>query len=156
MERWSRLCWLGLVLASTAAFAPPTFRTHPSIVVTPRQLSFMKKNSEEQSNNVFERLEKVVDRLDTLKSAGLVDSNSAPPLLMRGPGFKRIFFWLFVGFMYKWYRARFINKVKLQRASLIALYRFAFSVHSHRFSCIHCLSSDSCLGSPTPMEHGGY
>jgi hypothetical protein len=115
---------LGLVLASTSSFAPPTAcRTSRSFVATPsiaRQLSFMKKNSEDQSSTVFKRPEKVLDRLDTLKSAGLVDPNSPRPLLMRGPGFKRIFFWLFVGFMYKWYRARFINKVILQRTSLFA------------------------------------
>lgn len=133
MERLSRLCWLGLVLASTTAFAPPKCRTHPFFVITPsvasRQLSFNKFSSEEQSNNVFERLEKILDRLDTLKSAGFVDSNSASPLLMRGPGFKRIFFWLFIGFMYKWYRARFINKVKLQCAcSLICVIPLFFCV----------------------------
>jgi hypothetical protein len=124
MEPWSRFFTLGLVLASTFAFAPPTARrTSRSFVTTPsiaRQLSFMKKDSEEHSSTVFQRLEMVIDRLDTLKSAGLVDPNSPRPLLMRGPGFKRIFFWLFVGFMYKWYRARFINKVTLQWTSLFA------------------------------------
>jgi hypothetical protein len=125
MERWNRFFMLGLVLASTSAFAPPiTRRTSRSFVPTPsfaRQLSFLKKNSEEQSSTISQRLEKVVDRLDTLKSAGLlVDPNSPRPLLMRGPGFKRIFFWLFVGFMYKWYRARFINKVTLQQTSMSA------------------------------------
>jgi len=54
---------------------------------------------------------KILDRMDTLKSAGFVGTDSFRPLVMRGPGFKRIALFLLVGFMYKWYRARFINKI---------------------------------------------
>ena len=120
MERLSRLCWLGLaLLAATQAFSPLPRATTPllSTITATRpistQIAFVRMHDEEPRE--IHELETVLDRLDTLKSAGFKDPNSSSrPLMMRGPGFKRIFFWLFVGFMYKWYRARFINKVRTE------------------------------------------
>lgn len=109
MERRSRLWWLGFALmaAVTHAFAPfPRGATLTLPTTSTTQLAFQKHNYER-----IEKLENVLDRFDTLKSAGFSSTSSRRPLLMRGPGFKRIAFFLFVGFMYKWYRARFINKV---------------------------------------------
>eukprot|EP00544_Gedaniella_sp_CCMP2646_P008297 CAMPEP_0202494496 /NCGR_PEP_ID=MMETSP1361-20130828/12004_1 /ASSEMBLY_ACC=CAM_ASM_000849 /TAXON_ID=210615 /ORGANISM="Staurosira complex sp., Strain CCMP2646" /LENGTH=379 /DNA_ID=CAMNT_0049125049 /DNA_START=76 /DNA_END=1215 /DNA_ORIENTATION=+ len=116
MERWNRLCWLGIALlaAVSHAFAPFPRTTSPLLSSTTRptiQIAFQLKDEEIRPST--SRLVKIIDRFDTLKSAGFVDCgpSSRRPLMMRGPGFKRIAFWLFVGFMYKWYRARYINKI---------------------------------------------
>jgi hypothetical protein len=127
MERWSRLCWLGIALLAAVAhaFAPlpraatllssrTTFTADSAKRPVSTQLAFRKQHNDDPRLTIGNKLERVLDRLDTLKTAGFVDSTSSSrrPLMMRGPGFKRIAFWLFVGFMYKWYRARFINKVR--------------------------------------------
>ena len=136
MERWSRLCWLGLALlaAVSHAFAPFPRSTSPlSSVATIRpstKLAFQLKDEETRPSK--SRLVKIIDRFDTLKSAGYVNSgpSSRRPLVMRGPGFKRIAFWLFVGFMYKWYRARFINKVRTVEITCLCTTTFCLVVRT--------------------------
>ena len=52
---------------------------------------------------------RVWERMDTLKAAGLYDDGMVP---MRS-GFKTNVGLLVAAFMFKWYRARFINKVRV-------------------------------------------
>lgn len=62
-----------------------------------------------KKNNIFLTIWK---RMDTLEAAGLKDEFAEyPPLASRGGGFKRFMIIMAVGMAYKWYRARFINKV---------------------------------------------
>jgi hypothetical protein len=66
------------------------------------------ENSNE-NDNIFQTIWK---RMDTLEAAGLKNEFAEhPPLMSRGGGFKRFVIIMVVGMAYKWYRARFINKV---------------------------------------------
>lgn len=56
-------------------------------------------------------IRKVWKRFDTLESAGLLENAEERPLLMRGPGLKKAIILFGIAFLWKWYRARFINKI---------------------------------------------
>ena len=65
-------------------------------------------------------------RMDTLETAGLKDEFAEYPVLVsRGGGFKRFMIIMALGMAYKWYRARFINKVR----------RFTHANTQSTFSC---------------------
>ncbi len=67
-------------------------------------------NNQNKKPNFFQT---IWNRMDTLEAAGLNDEFSQyPPLVSRGGGFKRFMIIMAVGMAYKWYRARFINKVR--------------------------------------------
>jgi hypothetical protein len=58
-------------------------------------------------------IQRLWDRMDTLKAAGFKSNdNSTPVLLSRGGGLKAWVIFLTLAWCYKWYRARFINKVR--------------------------------------------
>jgi hypothetical protein len=101
------------LISSSAAF-----QTTKSILISAARTSFlvkvpattipyMAKNSEEDSS----RLLRIIKRFDTLDAAGFNEPDQPPVLVARGGGFKRTVAFLVLGFAYKWYRARFINKV---------------------------------------------
>mmetsp|Transcript_21620 Transcript_21620/g.35141 ORF Transcript_21620/g.35141 Transcript_21620/m.35141 type:complete len:315 (-) Transcript_21620:283-1227(-) len=54
---------------------------------------------------------KVWERMDTMKAAGLYDDDDDDGLVPMQMGFKRNVGLLVAAFMFKWYRARFINKI---------------------------------------------
>lgn len=57
-------------------------------------------------------LQNIWNRMDTLEASGINrDYANHPPLVQRGGGFKRFMVIMTVGMAYKWYRARFINKI---------------------------------------------
>lgn len=134
----SRSCWITtiLCLATTttilALVTPTLSRCRSAIPPRPQQLlqhhrqwsnshdSFgvllnMVTNDEDaavQSKNT-NILQTIWKRMDTLEAAGLNDEFAEyPPLVSRGGGFKRFMIIMAVGMAYKWYRARFINKVR--------------------------------------------
>lgn len=90
----------------TVAFLGPgrPVALHQSFV----SLEMAVENSNE-NDNIFQTIWK---RMDTLEAAGLKNEFAEhPPLMSRGGGFKRFVIIMVVGMAYKWYRARFINKV---------------------------------------------
>jgi hypothetical protein len=123
MERkrqWEAL--LVIVAAATVpsalAFAPTAFVSFPccrrmAVPAGSNTISSTTSRIAMSSANHEDPLwKKAWNRLDTLESAGLKQKGERDaPVLARGPGLKRALFWLGVAFLYKWYRARFINKV---------------------------------------------
>jgi hypothetical protein len=81
----------------------------------PPSLQFMSDvvPKEESAISIRQRIQtvglRVWERMDTLKAAGLYDDGMVP---MRS-GFKTNVGLLVAAFMFKWYRARFINKVRV-------------------------------------------
>mmetsp|Transcript_20859 Transcript_20859/g.37660 ORF Transcript_20859/g.37660 Transcript_20859/m.37660 type:complete len:303 (-) Transcript_20859:252-1160(-) len=73
-------------------------------------LKFMKETSPpRKSSLVRQRIQKAWERMDTLKAAGFY--NDADGLVPMQSGFKSNVGLLVAAFMFKWYRARFINKI---------------------------------------------
>mmetsp|Transcript_24183 Transcript_24183/g.51283 ORF Transcript_24183/g.51283 Transcript_24183/m.51283 type:complete len:139 (-) Transcript_24183:45-461(-) len=70
-------------------------------------------SSKKSSSSVRQRVQKAGlrawERMDTLKAAGLYDNKDG--LEPMQSGFKTNVGLLFAAFMFKWYRARFINKL---------------------------------------------
>jgi hypothetical protein len=66
----------------------------------------------DEPSQIQSRLARIVQRFDTLEAAGFKSPDQPPVLLARGGGFKRTVIFLVLAFSYKWYRARFINKVR--------------------------------------------
>lgn len=87
------------------------------------------------------------ERMDTLKSAGLCDDGMMP---MRS-GFKTNVGLLVAAFMFKWYRARFINKVSVCPS------RQYFTLTLSLLSLSNCVlvpafwAADSSVGPSTSM-----
>jgi hypothetical protein len=111
-------------------------RYHPSMV----ERTSLRMSPQTDKNLNSKHIWKTIwDRMDTLESAGFTNSNMQqqeqqqcledtirqdknevikpyyPPLVARGGGFKRFMILMALGMAYKWYRARFINKVRLLR-----------------------------------------
>jgi hypothetical protein len=106
------------VLCIAAAAIPTVAFLGPSRPVAFRK-SFvsleMAMDSSNEKCNIFQTIWK---RMDTLEAAGLNNEFvEHPPLMSRGGGFKRFVIIMVVGMAYKWYRARFINKVCLRRTT---------------------------------------
>jgi len=78
----------------------------PFIVVQPSSLFLSMHKHDEPS-----MISRIFNRFDTLEAAGLKSPDQPPVLLARGGGFKRTVILLLLAFAYKWYRARFINKI---------------------------------------------
>ena len=74
----------------------------------------MKQSTTTTSTSVRQRIKNVGrttwDRMDTMKAAGLYDDNEDGLVPMQA-GFKSNVGLLVGAFLFKWYRARFINKV---------------------------------------------
>ena len=102
-----------LVLLSNSVSA---FSCHPSATTAAStagvtQLSFKADCAKEvdlrESKSLRKRIGKVWGRMDTMRSAGLTTGRH-PPMQM---GFKSNVGMLVAAFLFKWYRARFINKI---------------------------------------------
>lgn len=90
------LLFLSLFVVSTFAFTSPNPKLKRA---QGTQLSLSKKKL----------IENVLKRFDTLEASGLKkEYPNHPPL---AAGMKTYAFWITVAFAYKWYRARFINKI---------------------------------------------
>lgn len=83
-------------------------------------LQFMNKEVEASApsrgeKSVRQRLRraglKAWERMDTLRAAGLCDDEDGGGLVPMHSGFKRNVGLLVAAFLWKWYRARFINKI---------------------------------------------
>ena len=105
MNRLSTTLCIVVAAAATAfAFVPPK-----PVALRPSFVSLHLASSNE-NDNIFQKAWK---RMDTLEAAGINDEFAAnPPLMSRGGGFKRFMVIMAFGVAYKWYRARFINKVR--------------------------------------------
>jgi hypothetical protein len=105
--RWSTvLCLLAAVIATAVAFAPAVspFLTRIKHAPSSSPLWALK----DDFHTIWKRLD------DTVEASGVAeDYPDHPPLVQRGFGFRRFLIIMAVGMLYKWYRARFINKVRI-------------------------------------------
>jgi hypothetical protein len=129
-----------LVVASASAFVPPqplaqhspatakVTATATATVTTAYQYQYASSSplfalqqkdtgvvTAEASSKANNLLVTIWNRMDTLQASGInKEFAEYPPLVSRGGGFKRFMVIMAVGMAYKWYRARFINKVRVQ------------------------------------------
>lgn len=117
----SSSCWDVAQGFAPTAFRPTavttSFRALP-LYMTRKGLSETEScitSSSRQQPSLSCRLQDIWQRTDTLESSGLNDLYPEhPPLVSRGGGLKRWAAFFVIGFLIKWYRARFINKVRLE------------------------------------------
>jgi hypothetical protein len=100
-------------MATSAASVYATISTSPLFALQQKDnevaIGSKMTDSAKSNNNL---LVKIWNRMDTLEASGInKEFAEHPPLVSRGGGFKRFMIIMAVGMAYKWYRARFINKV---------------------------------------------
>ena len=115
MNRWSLFLLCIGFAQSFCPVAPPLSTAHrQATTINNKRVPFLLLQSSENDANAenFNLFQQVWRRTDTLEVSGINQEYAQnPPLASRGFGVKR---WLLVAlgaFLFKWYRARFINKV---------------------------------------------
>lgn len=121
--------------AQTTRARIPIYMTNNGLIPTENESIATTTTSDEQKSKRYQLQQftkTLLDRMDTMKSAGLYSDDNNDGLVPMEAGFKTNVGLLLGAFLFKWYRARFITKVS--------------DVQYFLYLCFFLICRSKCLG----------